>query len=82
MSVPSVHIAKDRLRNLLIADRLMCTPDMSERMTSDIYYTISKFIELKPEAVLIEITHSDIQIIRGDYQMIKEMIETALDYVS
>lgn len=39
MSVPSVHIAKDRLRNLLIADRLMCTPDMSERMTSDIYYT-------------------------------------------
>ena len=31
MSVPSVHIAKDRLRNLLIADRLMCTPDMSER---------------------------------------------------
>ena len=27
MSVPSVHIAKDRLRNLLIADRLMCTPD-------------------------------------------------------
>ena len=30
MSVPSVHIAKDRLRNLLIADRLMCTPDMSE----------------------------------------------------
>lgn len=48
MSVPSVHIAKDRLRNLLIADRLMCTPDMSERMTSDIYYTISKYIELKP----------------------------------
>ena len=29
MSVPSVHIAKDRLRNLLIADRLMCTPDLS-----------------------------------------------------
>ena len=56
MSVPSVHIAKDRLRNLLIADRLMCTPDMSERMTSDIYYTISKYIELKPEAVQIEIT--------------------------
>ena len=62
MSVPSVHIAKDRLRNLLIADRLMCTPDMSERMTSDIYYTISKYIELKPEAVQIEITHSDIHI--------------------
>ena len=47
MSVPSVHIAKDRLRNLLIADRLMCTPDMSERMTSDIYYNDFKIHRTK-----------------------------------
>ena len=30
MSVPSVTIAKDRLRNLLITDRIQCTPDMIE----------------------------------------------------
>ena len=62
MSVPSVHIAKDRLKNLLIADRLECTPEISERMTSDIYHTISKYIEMKPEEFQIQITHSDIHI--------------------
>ena len=35
MSVPSVTIAKDRLRNLLITDRIQCTPDMIEFLTSD-----------------------------------------------
>ena len=62
MRIPSVHVAKDRLRNLLTADRLTCTPDMSERMTSDIYHTISKYIELKPEDFRIQITHSEIHI--------------------
>lgn len=33
MSVPSVTIAKDRLRNLLITDRIQCTPDMIEFLT-------------------------------------------------
>lgn len=45
MSVPSVTIAKDRLRNLLITDRIQCTPDMIEFLTSDLYQTISKYIE-------------------------------------
>ena len=43
MSVPSVQIAKDRLHDLLSADRLKCTPDMAEKLSSDIYYTISKY---------------------------------------
>ncbi len=29
MSVPSVQIAKNRLHDLLNADRLKCTPDMA-----------------------------------------------------
>ena len=32
MSVPSVAIAKDRLKNLLMSDRIQCTPDMTERL--------------------------------------------------
>ncbi|MBU3839497.1 MAG: cell division topological specificity factor MinE [Candidatus Ruminococcus intestinipullorum] len=62
MNVASVHIAKDRLRNLLIADRLQCTPDISERLTTELYQTISKYIELKPDELQIQITHSDIHI--------------------
>ena len=53
MSVPSVKIAKDRLKTLLIA----------EHFTKDVYLTISKYIELKPEDFHVKINRSDIQIL-------------------
>ena len=58
MSVPSVTIAKDRLRNLLITDRIQCTPDMIEFLTSDLYQTI----EISPEQFDVKITRTDIHI--------------------
>lgn len=62
MSVPSVTIAKDRLRNLLITDRIQCTPDMIEFLTLDLYQTISKYIEISPEQFDVKITRTDIHI--------------------
>ena len=62
MSVPSVTIAKDRLRNLLITDRIQCTPDMIEFLTADLYQTISKYIEISPEQFDVKITRTDIHI--------------------
>lgn len=62
MSVPSVQIAKDRLQTLLTADRIKCTPDMAEKLSSDIYHTMSKYMELRPECVDIQITRSEIHI--------------------
>lgn len=62
MSVPSVQIAKERLRTLLIADRIKCTPDIAEKLSSDIYHTISKYIELSAEDIEIQITRSEIHI--------------------
>lgn len=62
MSVPSVTIAKDRLRNLLITDRIQCTPDMIEFLTSYLYQTISKYIEISPEQFDVKITRTDIHI--------------------
>ena len=56
MSVPSVAIAKDRLKNLLMSDRIQCTQDMTERLSKDLYQ------ELDPEKVTIEITRNDIHI--------------------
>ena len=53
MSVPSVAIAKDRLKNLLMSDRIQCTQDMT---------VIAKYMELDPEKVTIEITRNDIHI--------------------
>ena len=62
MSVPSVAIAKDRLKNLLMSDRIQCTQDMTERLSKDLYQVIAKYMELDPEKVTIEITRNDIHI--------------------
>jgi cell division topological specificity factor len=62
MSVPSVHVAKERLKTLLIADRMQCTPEIAEKLSSDIYHTISKYLEINPDEFHIQITHTDIHI--------------------
>ena len=62
MSVPSVEIAKERVRSLVVADRMKCTPDIVEKMSNDIYIGISKYIDIKPEQLDIEISRSDIHI--------------------
>ncbi|SHJ90174.1 cell division topological specificity factor MinE [Hespellia stercorisuis] len=62
MSVPSVSIAKDRLKVLITADRMQCAPDMIDKLTKDMYLTLSKYVEVKPEIFQIHVTHSDIHI--------------------
>lgn len=62
MSMPSVQIAKDRLHTLLRADRMECTPDITEKMSSDIYHTISKYMDLNSRKVEVQITRSEILI--------------------
>lgn len=62
MSVPSVEIAKERVRSLVVADRMKCTPDIVEKMSNDIYIAMSKYIDIKPEQLDIEISRSDIHI--------------------
>lgn len=62
MSAQSVSIAKERLKSLLVSDRIQCTPDAVERMKADLYYTVSKYMEIKPEDFDVSITHSDIHI--------------------
>lgn len=46
MSVHSVSIAKERLKNLLIADRMHCTADVTEQMKNDLYHAVSKYLSL------------------------------------
>ena len=48
MSVPSVFVAKERLKNLLISDRMQCTPDAADRLEKDLYLTVSKYMEITP----------------------------------
>ena len=62
MSVPSVTIAKDRLRTLIIADRIQCAPDMTENFTNDVYLAVSKYIEIAPEDFHMTVNRTDIRI--------------------
>lgn len=58
----SVSIAKERLRSLLISDRVNCTPDTFEKIQSELYKTISKYIEVIPEEFHVKMTASSIHI--------------------
>lgn len=58
----SVLIAKDRLKVLLVSDRVNCTPDALEKMEKELYKTISKYIDVTPEEFDVQITRSNIYI--------------------
>ena len=62
MSVRSVFIAKERLRHLLVTDRIQCAPDAVDRLSGDLYHTVSKYMDIRPEDFNIEITRTDIHI--------------------
>ena len=62
MSTASVQIAKDRLKALLGADRMLCTPDITEKLSADLYHILSKYMEISREHFNIQITRSDIHI--------------------
>ena len=58
----SVSIAKDRLKTLIVSDRVNCTPDTFEKIYSDLYQTISKYIEIDQEEFDVKIANSYIYI--------------------
>lgn len=62
MSVHSVSIAKYRLKNLLAADRMHCTADLTEQMKNDLYHAGFKIYGNQSRYFSIDITRSDIHI--------------------
>lgn len=58
----SVHIAKNRLKLLLVSERVNCTPDKYEKLYQELYQTISKYLETTPDYFKINITESEIHI--------------------
>lgn len=62
MGVHSVSVAKERLRNLLISDRMQCAPESVDRLAGDLYHTVSKYVEIKREDFDITVTRTDIHI--------------------
>lgn len=58
----SVFIAKDRLKVLLVSDRVNCTPDALEKIKLELYKTISKYIDVTPENFDVQISRTNIHI--------------------
>ncbi|HIZ13336.1 MULTISPECIES: cell division topological specificity factor MinE [Sellimonas] len=58
----SVGIAKDRLRTLIVSDRIDCNPNVGELFQKDLFATISKYIDTTPETFDVSISRSRITI--------------------
>ena len=57
----SVSIAKNRLRTLVISDRVQCTPSAYEHICKDLYETLSKYMELTLSKYM-ELTEDNFQV--------------------
>ena len=51
----SREIAKDRLKILLISDRINCSPEMMEMIKTDIAKVISKYMKIDAKSMEIQI---------------------------
>lgn len=60
---PSVPIAKERLKMLLVSDRAQCEPDTYELLCRELYRTVSKYMKVTEEHFDVELTRSKITII-------------------
>lgn len=49
-------IAKDRLKILLISDRVNCSPEMLELIKNDIAHVISKYMKIDASSMEVQIT--------------------------
>ena len=54
----SCDIAKDRLKILLISDRVNCSPEMMELIKADIVKVISKYMKIDTANMDIQISKS------------------------
>lgn len=52
----SRQVAKDRLKILLISDRVNCSPEMMELIKNDIAHVISKYMKIDTDSMDIQIT--------------------------
>ena len=61
----SKEVAKDRLKILLISDRINCSPETMELIKNDIIKVISKYMEIDEEELDIQITKTESEHHRG-----------------
>jgi len=58
---PSKNVAKDRLKLVLIHDRVNCSTQVLEMLKTDIIKVISNYMEIDEEGLDMQITHTESQ---------------------
>lgn len=58
----SVHVAKQRLHDVLSSDRITCQTDLVPELKDDLYTTLSKYIDLDSSNFNVQLKHSEIYI--------------------
>ena len=58
----SVFIAKNRLKQLVSSDRMLCIPDSYETLSSELYKILSKYIDISEDSFRMEIKRTHILI--------------------
>lgn len=58
----SVSIAKNRLKQLVSSDRMLCVPDSYETLSNELYQVLSKYIDLSEDNFRMEIKRTHILI--------------------
>ena len=52
----SAGYARDRMKLLLISERIDCSPQMMKMLRSDLIHTVKKYLTIDEEQVMIKIT--------------------------
>ena len=58
----SGNVAKDRLKILLISDRINCSPETMEMIKKDIAKVLSRYIQIDPGKMEIEVSKRKINV--------------------
>lgn len=66
----SAGYARDRMKLLLISERIDCSPQMMKMLRNDLIHTVKKYITIEEDQVTIQITqeppvlHADIPVLK------------------
>ena len=53
----SAGYARDRMKLLLISERIECSPQMMKMLKSDLVHTVKKYVSIEESKVKIQIYH-------------------------
>ena len=56
----SVSIAKNRLKALVVSDRVQCTPEAYDNICKELYESLSKYFELTEENFQVDIKRTQV----------------------